>query len=160
MTLNKDQVGALVFLLLSITYGYYSTQIDLLPGDEFEAFHARSLPTTLAAIGSLLSIILLIISSYKTADDSSSLNLRNLNFVLTAQLLGLITLFALLLPWIGFLPGTILFLSGGYWLLGERRLRILMLASIPFASGIWFILTQLLDIYLAPGQLFILLAGN
>ncbi|OED42993.1 hypothetical protein ACH42_11280 [Endozoicomonas sp. (ex Bugula neritina AB1)] len=160
MTLNKDQIGALIFLLLSITYGYYSTHIDLLPGDEYEPFHARSLPTALAFLGGLLAFILLISSSMNKDNSQPGLSLKGLDIALTGQLLILITLFAVLLPWVGFLLSTIAFLTGGYWLLGERRPRTLFLASVPFATCIWFTLTQLLDIYLAPGQLFTMIAGS
>jgi putative tricarboxylic transport membrane protein len=47
----------------------------------------------------------------------------------------------------------------GYWLLGERRLRTLLLASVPFAVGFWLLLAKVLDIYLAPGKLWQLVLG-
>ena len=49
------------------------------------------------------------------------------------------------------------FLFAGFWVLGERRKKILFGASLPFVLVFWFALTQLLDIYLAPGQLFALI---
>jgi putative tricarboxylic transport membrane protein len=79
---------------------------------------------------------------------------------LVTQLLVLVVAFALALDWVGFFIATIFFLIGGYWLLGERRIKTLLVASVPFAGGIWFVLTQLLDIYLAPGQLFTHLFGG
>lgn len=154
MTLNKDQIGGLIFLCLSLTYGYHAGQIDMLPGDEFEPFNARSLPFALATLGALVSALLLTTSSLSSARDNSPLSLAGFDLALTGKMLGLIVLFGLALHWIGFLLATALFLLAGYWLLGERRPKMLLLASVPFAIGIWFILTQLLDIYLAPGQLF------
>ena len=44
MSLTKDRFGGLLFLLLSITYGYYAADIPLLPGDKFEPFHAQTMP--------------------------------------------------------------------------------------------------------------------
>lgn len=157
MTLTKDHIGGLVFLGLSAAYGYYAGQIPLLPGDEFEPFHAQTVPNALATLGVLLSVALVV-----TADRSSEnrLSLQGYDFALVAKLLLLVVLFALALKWIGFLAATVFFLIGGYWLLGERRIKTLLVASVPFAVGIWFVLTQLLDIYLAPSQLFTQLFGG
>lgn len=157
MTLSKDHIGGLVFLGLSAAYGYYAGQIPLLPGDEFEPFHAQTVPNALAMLGMLLSIGLVITAGRTTEDQ---LSLAGYDFALVAKLLLLVVLFALALGWVGFLIATVFFLIGGYWLLGERRLKTLLIASVPFAAGIWFVLTQLLDIYLAPGQLFTQLFGG
>ena len=69
-------------------------------------------------------------------------------------LLLLVVLFGMALDWLGFVVSSTLFLMGGYWLLGERRIKTLLLASIPFVLVFWFVLVKLLDIYLAPGRLF------
>ncbi len=159
MTLNKDQIGGLIFLCLSLTYGYYAGQVDMLPGDEFEPFNARSLPLALATLGALISALLLTTSSLGKDRNDDTLSLAGFDLLLTGKMLGLIVLFGLALHWIGFLLSTALFLLAGYWLLGERRPKMLLLSSVPFAIGIWFVLTQLLDIYLAPGQLITLLMG-
>lgn len=157
MILTKDHIGGLAFLCLSIAYGFYAQQIPMLPGDEYEPFHAQTLPTVLAWLGGGLSFLLLV-TSKRTAEHR--LMLAGLDFKLVGLLLVLIVLFGLSLEWLGFLLATILFLIGGYWLLGERRPKTLIVASVPFAVGIWFILAQLLDIYLAPGKLFTQILGG
>jgi putative tricarboxylic transport membrane protein len=63
-------------------------------------------------------------------------------------------MYGLSLDWIGFLLATILFLMGGFYILGERRWKILLSVSIGFVVVFWYSLTQLLEIYLAPGRLF------
>lgn len=157
MTLSKDHIGGLVFLGLSSAYGYYAGQIPLLPGDEFEPFHAQTIPNSLAMLGGFLSIALLL-----TANRSAEgrLSLKGYDFLLVTKLLVLVVLFALALEWVGFLLATVFFLMGGYWLLGERRIKTLLIASIPFAAGIWVVLTQLLEIYLAPGKIISQLFGG
>ncbi|SFF81200.1 MULTISPECIES: tripartite tricarboxylate transporter TctB family protein [Neptunomonas] len=157
MIFTKDHIGGLIFLCLSVTYGYYAGDIALLPGDEYEPFHAQTLPYALAILGGGLSLALLITAK---SDLNHKLSLRGYDFVLVAKLLVLVVLFALALEWVGFLLATVFFLVGGYWLLGERRPKMLLLASVPFAIGIWFALTQLLDVYLAPGQLYTQLFGG
>ncbi|MCL6414413.1 tripartite tricarboxylate transporter TctB family protein [Aestuariirhabdus sp. Z084] len=157
MMMTKDRIGGLLFLCLSASYGYYAGQIPMLPGDEYEPFTARSLPTALAGLGGILSILLLLTSR---ASEEQRVKLSGLDFWLVAKLLVLVSLFAIALSWIGFLLSTMFFLMGGYYLLGERRIKILLLASVPFAVGIWFVLARLLGIYLAPGQLYITLFGG
>lgn len=157
MTISKDHIGGLVFLCLSVAYGYYAGDIALLPGDEFAPFNAQSLPNALALLGGILSIALIV-----TADRSSEgrIQLAGYDFWLVARLLVLVSLLGVALPWLGFLVSTVLFLMGGYWLLGVRRVKTLLLASVPFAVVLWFLLSQLLDIYLAPGRLFTGLMGG
>ncbi|MGX9419095.1 tripartite tricarboxylate transporter TctB family protein [Vibrio sp. WJH972] len=150
MTLSKDHIGGLVFLGLSAAYGYYAGDIHLLPGDEFEPFHAQTVPKFLAMMGGFLSLVLLITAK---RDGSNSLSLKGYDFALVGKLLVLVVLFALALEWVGFLIATVIFLVGGYWILGVRSVKLLFVSSVPFAVAIWFALTQLLDIYLAPGKL-------
>lgn len=157
MTITKDHIGGLVFLCLSVAYGYYARDIPLLPGDEFEPFTARSVPHALAWIGGILSLALIVTAK---SDVANKLRLAGLDFGLVGKLLILVVMFGLALDWLGFLLATVLFLIAGYWLLGERRPKMLLIASIPFAVGIWFILTQLLDIYLAKGKFFTMLIGG
>lgn len=157
MNICKDHIGGLIFLLLSVAYGVYAGQIPLLPGDEFEPFHAQTVPNALALLCGGLSIALLLTAE---RGEGSALKLHGYDFALVAKLLALVVLFAFALQWVGFLLATLFFLIGGFWLLGERRIKTLLLASVPFSAGIWLILTQLLDIYLAPGALFNQLFGG
>jgi len=157
MTITKDHIGGLVFLSLSLAYGSQVDTIRLLPGDELEPFHAQTLPYWLSIMGAVLSVALIL-----TAERGSEhkLSLRGYDFALVAKLLALIVAYGVALEWIGFLLSTTFFLLGGFWLLGERRIRVSFGVAILFSLGIWFVLSQLLDIYLAPGQLFSGLMGD
>ena len=66
MTLTKDHIGGLIFLCFSVAYGYYANQIPLFPGDEYEPFHAKSMPTMLAGLGIALSLLQLVAAHRKT----------------------------------------------------------------------------------------------
>jgi len=151
MILTKDHIGGLVFLGVSIVYGYQTGKIPLIVGDEFEPFNAQTLPTALTWLCGFLSIALLATAK---RDSSNRLVLMGYDFALVGKLLFLVVLFGIALEWLGFIVSTALFLIAGYWLLGERRIKMLLLASVPFVVIFWFVLVQLLDIYLAPGRLF------
>lgn len=150
MTLTKERIGALFFLVLSMAYGYYGNDIKLLPGDEYEAMTARTVPFFLALLGIGLSLILLVTGNNE--DDSSATTQHEWQPV--ALLIVLTLVYGISLDWMGFLLATILFLIGGFYILGERRWKILLSVSIGFVLVFWYSLTRLLEIYLAPGRLF------
>ncbi len=62
--------------------------------------------------------------------------------------------YGLIIKLAGFIISTILFLIVGFRILGERRVKILLLASIPFVVVFWFLLNRILGVYLEPGVLF------
>lgn len=150
MQLSKERIGALFFLLLSLVYGYYGSEIRLYPGDELEPMTARTLPYVLAMLGAGLSLFLLITASSPTQSDK----VEHREWMPVVLLILLTLVYGQVLDWLGFIVSTALFLIGGFWILGERRWRILLQISVPFVLIFWYGLTQLLEIYLAPGRLF------
>ncbi|PKH08158.1 tripartite tricarboxylate transporter TctB family protein [Moritella sp. Urea-trap-13] len=157
--LNRDRVSGLIFLLVCLIYGYQATQIQLFPGDEYEAFTARTLPYLLTAGGIIMSLLLIVMSPVtasstnacaQQAADESSLDWR-----LLGAFVALMTAYGIGLTWLGFVLATSLFLLVGFWLLGERRKAVLFGASFPFVTVFWLLLTKVLDIYLEPGYLFL-----
>ena len=133
MTLSKDQIGALFFLVLSIAYGYYATDIKLYPGDELDPMKARTLPFVLSLLGTVFSFILLVTGKAKTTVILS----RDLDWKPVAILILLTILYGLALDWLGFFISTLVFLIAGFRTLGEKRIKILLLASLPFVFIFW-----------------------
>ena len=117
------------------------------------------MPLALATLGVLLSIILIATAKRPSEADDTAEKVRY-QFSLVAKLLALTSLYALALNGLGFVLASILFLATGYWLLGVRSVKLLAVASIPFVLVFWLVLTQLLDIYLAPGQWLAWLGAN
>jgi putative tricarboxylic transport membrane protein len=150
MTISKERIGALFFLVLSIVYGYLAYQIRLYPGDEYEAMTARTLPFVLSGLGILFSLVLL--ATGKRQDHVAGIAGLDWKPVILLMLLSLV--YGLALDWLGFLVSTTLFLIAGFCILGETRPKILLLVAVPFVFIFWFGLTQMLDIYLAPGRIF------
>jgi len=150
MTLSKERIGAMFFLVLSIVYGYLAYQIKLFPGDEYEAMTARTLPFFLSGMGVLFSLVLLATGNGQDRDG----NIAGLDWKPVILLMLLALAYGFALDWLGFLVSTTLFLIAGFWVLGEKRPKILLLVAVPFVFIFWFGLTQMLDIYLAPGRIF------
>lgn len=150
--LCRDRVGAMIFLIVCLCYGYQTTQIPLFPGDEYEPFTARTLPTLLTFIGIGLSLLLLVMGQ----PDVKSGAVMDFNWKLLIGFLSLMALYGVGLTYIGFVLATSLFLLAGFYLLGERRKTVLLGASFPFVLAFYLLLTQGLDIYLEPGVIFTL----
>lgn len=150
MAITKERIGALFFLVLSIAYGYYASEIKLYPGDELDPMTARTLPYFLSAMGVVFALILLV--SGKQQDHGVSI--AGLNWKPVIALMALTLAYGFSLDWLGFLIATTLFLIAGFRILGEKRIKVLLLVAVPFVFIFWFGLTQLLDIYLAPGRIF------
>ncbi|MGD8170396.1 tripartite tricarboxylate transporter TctB family protein [Vibrio sp. TRT 21S02] len=153
--LCRDRVGAMIFLLLCLCYGYQTSQIPLFPGDEYEPFTARTLPTLLTYVGIGLSLLLLVTGQ----PDKQSGAVVSFNWKLLGGFLALMALYGVGLTYLGFVLATGFFLLAGFYLLGERRKSILFGASFPFVIAFYLLLTQGLDIYLEPGLIFTLWAS-
>jgi putative tricarboxylic transport membrane protein len=148
--LSRDRVGALIFLVVCLCYGYQTTLIPMFPGDEYEPFTARTLPTMLTIIGIGLGVLLLITG--QTNDKSGAVT--DFNWRLLIGFIALMAAYGVGLTYIGFVLATGTFLLVGFYLLGERRKRVLFGASYPFVFAFYLMLTQGLDIYLEPGLIF------
>lgn len=148
--LCSDRVGAMIFLLFCLCYGYQTSQIPLFPGDEYEPFTARTLPTILTYVGVGLSLLLLVTGQ----PDKQSGAVLTFNWKLLIAFLILMALYGVGLTYLGFVIATGFFLLAGFYLLGERRKPVLFGASFPFVIAFYLLLTQGLDIYLEPGLIF------
>jgi putative tricarboxylic transport membrane protein len=122
----------------------------MFPGDEYEPFTARTLPTILTFVGIGLSILLLITGQ----PDQKSNDEQRFNWKLLIGFLVLMAGYGLGLTYLGFVLATSFFLLAGFYLLGERRKAVLFGASFPFVIAFYLLLTQGLDIYLEPGIIF------
>lgn len=150
--MNKDRIGGLIFLVLSMAYGYSATFIPALPGEEMEPLTPRSFPYALAFFGCLFSLFLILKSGVQQ-DDHAAFNWQQYDWKLTGSLLLLMLVYGFLLSPLGFLVATLLFLIAGYYLMGERSIKVLLLASVPLVFVFWILLSKILGVYLEAGTL-------
>ena len=154
--MTKDKVGALVILILSTVYGAMALNIPEAPGIEDSGVTPSSLPIALSATGIIAALLILILPTDRH-DSGEEISLaaafQGLDWRCAAFLFLLMAGYGLILKSLGFLISTILFLCGGFWTMGERRIKLMLLVSIGVTVGFWLMLTQLLGIYLEPGVL-------
>lgn len=157
-----DRWLALVILLICLAYGYatYFTMDALLPPImKRSPIWPSSFPKVLAVGAILLSLsILLGLEKDTETKKAADINLSRLGEYKVGQavlLLALMVAYALLLRPLGFLAATFLFLSGGSFILGERRFALMVLVSAIAAGGIWYLVDMVLGIYLSPFPLFL-----
>ena len=151
--MSKDKVGALVILVLSMAYGTMALNIPQPPGVVDSEVTPASLPIALSVTGIAVALLILILPAKR---ESFIEAFKGLDFKRVVYIFLLMVGYGLTIEPLGFLISTVLFLSGGFWAMGERRIKIILLVSITVTVVFWFILTQLLKIYMEPGILYYL----
>lgn len=161
MNIKSEKMGALFILALSIAYGIYAAKIPLIFLSQGESLNARTMPYALSVAGIVLSLLIIILPGFeKSKAKTVKQALNGLDWRRTAWCVGLMIVYSLAMPWIGFVIASIGFMAGGVMILGERNIKVILLASIPLVVGLWFILTKVLGMYIAPGELFYFLGGS
>ena len=153
MSINRDKFGAMLFLCLALIYGYYVGDIPLLFGDEDAPFNARTLPNAIAWVMGVVSFAQLVLPANREA-GSLLAAFRGMKWKPVIMLAALMIFYGLTIRYLGFLISTTIFLMGGFAVLGERRIKVLIGAAVPVVFVFWFLLSQLMGIYLAPCDIF------
>jgi putative tricarboxylic transport membrane protein len=160
MNIKSEKMGALFILALSMAYGFYAFKIPLIFLSQGEALNARTMPYALSIAGIVLSLLILILPSFEERKAMTVKKaLGGLDWRRTAWFTGLMIVYSVSMPWIGFVIASIGFMAGGVMILGERNFKVILLASVPLVIGLWFILTKVLGMYIAPGELFYIIGG-
>lgn len=151
--MNLDKLIALVFMVISIIYGYSAYNFQLLPFERSMPFLPNTMPMAISVLGVLISLIILISKSDMDDDDGSGMSLKNLKYYKTGQASGILismVVYALILRNVGFIPSTILFLFISSWILGERKIFKMTIAAVLGTVPIWYLVQEVLGIYLKP----------
>ena len=154
----REKVGALVMLLFSMAYGLMALNIRLSFLAQNEFFTSRTMPYALAVLGIILALMILVLP---TADPDGKRSLKEethgMDWKKAILLVVAMIFYGLVMKWIGFIISSIVFLNIGFYILGERRIKRMVLASIPLVVFLWFVMSALLGVYIAPGELFYML---
>ena len=161
-TMALDRWIALIILIMCTGYAYtaFFTMDDMLaPFMRRDPIWPSTFPKVLSVLGIVAA--LLIIFGFEKGDGqikAGEINYRRLQDYKVGQaaiLLGLMVAYALLLRPLGFLGSTVGFLVIGSVLLGERRLHILIPVALIAAFSIWYLVQEVLGIFLRPWPFFL-----
>ncbi len=158
--MKLDKWIAVLFLLLCLIYGYTAFTYELLPFERNMSFLPNTMPMTLSVLGGILALVL-IFAPETAPDDGEVLGtievskLRQYKLGQAIVLLLAMVVYALALRPVGFMASTVLFLAGGSFILGERRYLIMIPIAVTGAFGIWYLVQEMLGIFLRPWPWFI-----
>jgi len=142
-------------LLFSMAYGLLALRVPLSFMDQGEFFTPRTMPYALAILGLILSLMILLLP---TTDPEGKRTLKEethgMDWKKAILLVVGMIIYGLVMKWLGFIISSIVFLLCGFYILGERRVKRMLLAAIPLVIFLWFIMSALLGVYIAPGELF------
>ena len=156
--MKTDKAGALILLTFSIAYGLLAYKIPLTLLAQRETFNARTMPFALGIIGTLLSFFILVLPSGQTDEEDNVKDaFRGLDWPSVGFLIGMMIFYSITLRFLGFVISSTIFLVGGFYILGERRIWLLFIGSVPLVLFIWFLMSRILGMYIAPGEIFYLL---
>jgi putative tricarboxylic transport membrane protein len=156
--MKTEKTGALILLMFSIAYGLLAFKVPLTFLAQRETFNARTLPFVLGIIGAILSLLILVLPSGKTDEEVKVKDaFRGLDWSSVGFLIGIMIFYSITLRFLGFVISSIIFLVSGFYILGERRIWLLFIGSVPLVLFIWFLMSRILGMYIAPGEIFYLL---
>ena len=156
--MKTEKAGALILLMFSIAYGLLAFKIPLTLLAQRETFNARTMPFALGIIGTVLSFLILVLPSGQTDEEDNVKDaFRGLDWPSVGLLIGMMIFYSITLRFLGFVISSTIFLVGGFYILGERRIWLLLIGSVPLVLFIWFLMSRLLGMYIAPGEIFYLM---
>jgi len=154
-----DRWVAILFLVISLVYGYAAYNYPLLPFERNMVFLPNTLPMALSVLAVIVSLIIIIApKTQKDADGLGDIDLTELRKLKIGQTLGLVgamVLYALLLRPVGFLAATALFIAGTGIILGERKFHVLIPIAVVTSGVVWYLVQETLGIFLRPWPAFL-----
>ncbi len=159
--MTLERAIALIFVVVCVAYGYTAfvvMEASLLPFERNMTFLPNVLPKWLSVLGVIVGLAVLVQSgagAENDADDIDVGNLRQYKLGQAVTLLVLMIAYALLLRPVGFVTTTTLFLTLGAVILGERRFGLLVPVSVLAAFLIWYLVQEVLGIFLRPWPWFL-----
>ncbi|MFW8634800.1 tripartite tricarboxylate transporter TctB family protein [Cribrihabitans pelagius] len=161
-----DRWIALAVLLISLAYGYaafFTMDASLPPFMQRNPVWPSSFPKILSVL-TVLTALFVLLGFEKGAGEPKpmEINYRRLTEYKLGQallLLGLMAAYALLLRPLGFVGSTLGFLVAGAMILGERKLHVLLPVAAIAAGAVWYLVQEVLGIFLSPWPAFITNGG-
>jgi putative tricarboxylic transport membrane protein len=158
MTLERSL--ALFFLLIAVIYGYtafFIMDATLLPFAKNSPIWPSTFPKVISGIGIFVGLSLIASSLKQSKADADALmtELNGYQWKPVITFIFMMVAYALLLRPFGFIFSSIGFLFIGAIVLGEKRYLTLAIISAVFSIGIWYLVQEVLGIFLRPWPSFL-----
>ena len=159
-----DRWIALILLGICLAYGYaayFTMDGGMAPFMKRNPIWPSTFPKVLSVLGVIASLVILL-GFEKSTPKEAAIDYRRLGEYKLGQaliLLALMVAYALCLRPLGFLFSTAAFLFLGSMILGERKWFIMTVVSLIATGGVWYLVQEVLGIYLRPLPGFIGLGG-
>ena len=147
--MSKNRFGAVVIFGFSIAYGVIALHFPVPPAFSDSA-SPSSFPISLSAAGIIVSMLIFLLPA---ASVTTTPKFTSKGILRVCLLLLLMIFYGFVIKIFGFFVSTILFLSIGFSIMGERKLKVILLTATVTAFIFWVSLTQFLKIYLDSGSL-------
>jgi len=155
-----DRWIALAFVALCCVYGYaafFTMDQSLPPILRRNPVWPSTFPKILSVVGIIIGLIVLFAKKPQpkpgAAKPDGAIDLSRIGEYHVGQAIGLLVLmvaYALTLRPLGFLTSTVLFLTLGAALLGERKFHVLIPVAVVATWSIWYLVQEVLGIFLRP----------
>lgn len=158
MTLEKGL--ALFFLMLAAIYGYtafFEMDANLPPFAKNSPVWPSTFPKLVSVCAIFVGLGLLVSSLKQKPEESQQLinELKGYEWAPVLIFIVMMVVYALLLRPAGFIATSIAFLAIGGIILGEKRYVTLLVISSLFTVGIWYLVQEVLGIFLRPWPSFL-----
>lgn len=150
-----DRWIALILVGICLAYGYtawFTMDAGLAPFMQRNPIWPSTFPKVLSVLGLAASCIILF-NLEKSKDEVGEIDYRRLHEYKLGQavmLLVLMAVYALCLRPLGFIGSTMGFLTLGAFILGERKIHIMLLVAFIATFVVWYLVSQVLGIYMRP----------
>ncbi len=158
--MTLDRWIAAIFLVVCIVYAYTAWIVmdaNLLPFERRNPVWPSTFPKILSILGIGCALWVLVTSKPQPIREDE-IDHRRLGEYKTGQalaLVGLMVAYAFALYPIGFIASTVVFLTAGAAILGERRLHVAVPIAAVAAFSIWYLVQEVLGIFLRPWPWFV-----
>ena len=163
--MTLERLLALLFVMIAIIYAYtafFLMDASLPPFAKNSPIWPSTFPKVIGSLGLLIGLVLIANSVNQdfTEAQQKMNELKSYEWKPVLIFIAMMIAFALMLRPAGFIFSSITFLVLGAIVLGERRYIFLAIIATIFSFGIWYLVQEVLGIFLRPWPGFLVSTGG
>ena len=144
--LKRSNIILVFVMLLIVVLVFYQTRV--MPKETLGGLGPGQWPRFVAVILLIFTVLLLFQTIFMKSDVSSPINLKSGGLKRVFILFGVLIGFGILLPILGFLLSSFLFIMAVMFVMGEKKKSRIVLSSIGITAAIYIFFDYLLKLML------------